>query len=334
MKYLYTIILLLLFQGLQAQCYPDRHNTNWFDAWTSCTPSPNPNTTRGDGHWILYNLGHLYELKDSKFWNANHPDFLQDGLKDVVIDYSVDGINWEEWGTFTLPMATGDKTYEGSTGPDFTATTARYVLITAMDNHGGNCYSMSELKINVDVAPLAVAWSPLAAQARETDIQLSWTTYQEKDHAGFEIQRSIDGQYFQKIDWIAGGSDSQQQKAYQFLDKKVQANILYYYRLKQIDEAGKSDFSNTATAQLNGKATPTIFPNPVQDVLYFQWSNLESLALQVEVTDVLGKVIQSQELSETTEQGYAIAVGNLMTGTYFLRIHKEGSVHSLRFIKK
>lgn len=334
MKYLYTIILLLSLQMLQAQCYPDRHNTNWFDAWTSCTPSPNPNTARGDGHWILYNLGHLYELKDSKFWNANHPDFLQDGLKDVVIDYSVDGINWEEWGTFTLPMATGDKTYEGSTGPDFTATTARYVLITVVDNYGGNCYSMSELKINVDVAPLAVTWSPLTAQARETEIQLSWTTYQEKDHAGFEIQRSTDGQHFQKIDWIAGGSDSQQQKKYQILDKKVKSNVLYYYRLKQIDQAGKSTFSNIATAQLNGTIEMAIFPNPVQDVLNIEWLTDSPVTLQCQIIDVLGKVVQSIPFTANTASVHILDVNELTTGTYFLKVYQEGEIANFRFIKQ
>lgn len=157
------ISILFVQQTLTAQCYLDRHNTTWYDAWTSCETSPNPNAAREDSHWLQYDLGHFYLLKNSQFWNANRPEHLQNGLKDVVIDVSLDGENWTEWGTYTLSQATGKNIYEGEVGPDFSEVLARYVLITAIDNHGGDCYSLSEMKINVESAPVFVS---IAAEAK------------------------------------------------------------------------------------------------------------------------------------------------------------------------
>jgi len=150
MRYIILILSFFYTSLLSAQCYPDRHNTTWYDSWISCEAAANPNTERGEGHWLHYDLGHFYILKNSKFWNANRPDFLEDGLQEIVIDYSMDGITWQEWGTHTIEMASGSKYYEGEEGPDFGNIAARYVLITAINNYGGSCYSLGELKIDVE----------------------------------------------------------------------------------------------------------------------------------------------------------------------------------------
>ena len=149
-NYTLLITFFLTTQLISAQCYPDRHNTTWYDAWTSCQPAPNPNTALGSGHWILYNLGRAYKLKASYFWNANEPTATANGLQDIRIDYSLDGISWTYFDNFTLDRATGSTRYQGQPGPDFGEVEAQYVLLTANSNYGGPCYSLSELKINVD----------------------------------------------------------------------------------------------------------------------------------------------------------------------------------------
>ena len=147
---LLSIILLLGWQQVNAQCYADRHSTNWFDAWVSCETSPNPNSDYGNSHWILYDLGYEYTLFDSKIWNANDPSNLNDGIQNYMVDYSLDAINWTNLGDFTLNQALGIPIYEGEEGPDFLGALARYVLLTPSTNYGGDCFSLSELKIYVD----------------------------------------------------------------------------------------------------------------------------------------------------------------------------------------
>jgi len=146
------LLFILLFSGftLNSQCFPDRHNTSEATAWTSCELSQNPNPVRGNSHWIRYNLNALYSLGQMNVWNYNHPSNLDRGLKEIVIDYTTDGITWTEWGTYTLEQATGSSTYEGDLGPDLNGLEAKDILITALSNYGdGSCFALSELKIDV-----------------------------------------------------------------------------------------------------------------------------------------------------------------------------------------
>jgi len=145
-------VILILAQASIAQCFEDRHNGNWFDSWISCEASMNPNSARGNGHWIFYDFHHTYTLGASTIWNLNIPGSTENGMNEVVIDYSVDGVTWTEWGNFNFPEAPGISTYEGFQGPDFTGLTAKYMIITALSNHGGDCVGFSELRIGVEDA--------------------------------------------------------------------------------------------------------------------------------------------------------------------------------------
>ena len=151
MKKILSLILFIAFTSINliAQCFLDRHNTSWMDGWISCTPSANPNPIRSESHWILYNLNDPYELHQMHIWNTNAPEYLNDGMQNIVIDISMDGAEWIEVGEFTIPMADGSPTYEGLDLHDFDGTNAQYVLITGLTNHGGSCFGLSEIRIEV-----------------------------------------------------------------------------------------------------------------------------------------------------------------------------------------
>ena len=146
---LIAIFFAFAFTSLSAQCFLDRHNTTWFDSWISCTTSANPNSARGESHWILYNLNEPHELYQMHLWNLNAPEYLTAGMQDLVIDISTDGVNWVQVGEFELEMAEGTSTYEGLELYDFGGTTAQYILITGLTNHGGSCFGLSEIRIDV-----------------------------------------------------------------------------------------------------------------------------------------------------------------------------------------
>jgi hypothetical protein len=153
MKKIFILIAVAaLFQHVGfAQCFPDRHSTNFFDGWVSCELGTNPNPIRGQSHFIMYDYGRLYQLGQMKIWNSNDPAHLDWGMKDVVIDYSDDGENWTEAGIFSFPQANGLSTYEGADGPDLNGIEARYLLITGINNYGNNdCFGLGEIKISAE----------------------------------------------------------------------------------------------------------------------------------------------------------------------------------------
>lgn len=142
-----TFLICALAAHLPAQCFMDQHNCTWFDGWISCDQQASPNPARDNGHWIMYDFGQQYELFEMHVWNTNAPDHLDYGLQNVVIDISADGINWAEFGQYVFPQGTGDMRYEGTEVMHFDSANARYVLITAIDNYGGSCYGLSEIRI-------------------------------------------------------------------------------------------------------------------------------------------------------------------------------------------
>lgn len=151
-KYILIACLLLNTAAfLHAQCGTDEYSDNEFDTWESCEMTTNPNSVRGEGHWILYDFGYIYELGTSHVWNANEMNNTGIGMKDVMIDYSVDGVVWESWGQFQFNEATGQNNYTGDAGPDLTGLTARYVIITAVSTWDNTaCAGLAELRINVN----------------------------------------------------------------------------------------------------------------------------------------------------------------------------------------
>lgn len=130
------------------QCLEDRHTTNITDSWMSCQKTMNPNNISGNTHWILYNFDSLRSLFESTIWNLNHPDYLNDGVKRIRIDHSLDKVNWTYWGEVNIPKAAARSDYLGEFGPDFNGLETRHLLLTVIQTYGDqNCAGFSEIKI-------------------------------------------------------------------------------------------------------------------------------------------------------------------------------------------
>lgn len=153
---LYTILFLFVFQfNGYCQCTNNNHSTNANDMWLSCNKTANPNSVHGNGHWLMYDLGYVYDLGPTHFWNYNKNGQTNKGFKDLAIDYSMDGINWTSAGTFQLAQAPGNSNYSGMAGIDLSGIQAQYVLITGLTYwNNGSCAGLSEFKVEVDFSGL------------------------------------------------------------------------------------------------------------------------------------------------------------------------------------
>jgi len=119
----------------------------------SCLSSQNPNDQRGESHWIRYNLGTKYPLGYVHIWNQNHPDELENGAKNIVIDISNNGQDWTEVATYEMTMGNASGFYQGEEAANLNGHEARYVLITVLDNHGGDCHSIAEVRFGLSNVP-------------------------------------------------------------------------------------------------------------------------------------------------------------------------------------
>jgi hypothetical protein len=136
--------------------YEDRHSQIQSDAWISNNKTTSPNASRGVIHWIRYDLGDTYAIQKSKFWNVNVPGLTSAGVKTMIIDYSIDGIKWNEFGRYDMEIGNGSTLYEGEDGPNFSGLVARYILINITSNYGHATYAgLAELKFAVSPATVS-----------------------------------------------------------------------------------------------------------------------------------------------------------------------------------
>lgn len=136
---------------MHGQCEDDKNY--WEESWQSCSTSTNPNESRGESHWILYEFNEEVGLGLTRIWNANRVGESEKGAKEVIIDISKDGISWQQVGTssFEWDKAPETSDYEGFEGPDLTSYgLLKKVLITVVSTHGDTCASVAEVKFNVN----------------------------------------------------------------------------------------------------------------------------------------------------------------------------------------
>ena len=157
MKNLYHSVLLTAFfvfgaLSTHAQCLDNIHSPFAEDAWLSCQTSINPVPERGAGHWLQYDLGYSYLLDSMFIWNYNVWGSTGNGVKEMAIDYSEDGVNWTHMGNFEIAQAPGSWKYDTPELIEMGNVAARYLSLTFIDSwsNESDCVGISEMKIAVN----------------------------------------------------------------------------------------------------------------------------------------------------------------------------------------
>jgi len=110
----------------------------------------NPNQT--GPVWIQYAFDQVYALGTMHVWNHNVyvEAELARGMRDVVVSYSLDEVQWTVLGSFTIPKGTSLMDMPPSIGIPFNGVQARYVRITAAESNSnwgsGNFHALSEVR--------------------------------------------------------------------------------------------------------------------------------------------------------------------------------------------
>ncbi|MEM9850332.1 MAG: T9SS type A sorting domain-containing protein, partial [Bacteroidota bacterium] len=171
------------------------------------------------------------------------------------------------------------------------------------------------------------------ATAAKDHIDLTWSTANELNNSHFDLERSEDAKAFKPIARIQGQRTTLEQTDYTYEDHEAIPNVLYYYRLKQVDTDGSFEYSEIRTARLEEAMNEmTIAPNPIGldqelQVRYFA----QELAVNFVILDIHGRpVLQvKQDLSAIGWHTLQIDLSGLAAGTYIL-MDEQGS--ALNFI--
>jgi len=168
----------------------DLHSIEQADMWLSSTTGPQPT-------WVQYEFDRVYKLHEMLVWN--HNSFLERivgfGIKDAVVEYSVDGAAWTTVGT-THEFARGASAagYAANTVVDLSGVVAKYIKITANSNWGSlPQYGLSEVRFLY--IPVLAAEPDPAPGAEDIDVDnvtLRWRAGREA--ASHDVYLSADEQ--------------------------------------------------------------------------------------------------------------------------------------------
>lgn len=176
-------------------------------------------------------------------------------------------------------------------------------------------------------------------------VVVSWATSSETNTSHFVVERSLDGVQFESLGNVPAQGNSQSVHTYAFTDRNLPGDaIVLYYRLKQVDDDGKTEDSEVVPVSIqriveNATANWRVYPNP----LHGEELQIEALNGQLTPTNtytfrlysLTGRVLLTQPATLFT------ALTNLRNtlalaprGLYLLQIESERGRDTFKLVKQ
>lgn len=148
------------------------------------------------------------------------------------------------------------------------------------------------------IDPLPIELAHFSGSFHNNLIDLDWTTANELNNDGFEIQKSINGKEWRKIGFIQGQGKTNEMNEYQYQDSNpVSGNN--YYRLKQIDFDGAFEYSNIVDVKFtNSDKNIQVYPNPSNRNIIIKVDNPFNQIVKVKIFDKIGRKVWESKLIE------------------------------------
>ncbi|MDI6449588.1 LamG-like jellyroll fold domain-containing protein [Anaerobaca lacustris] len=163
----------------------DQHSTEASHMWLA-TPGDEPLR-------VQYEFDRVYKLHEMLVWNYNSQFelLLGFGLKDVTVDYSVDGEEWTVLGDFTFAQATARVTYAANTTVPFDGAPVKYVRLNVNSGWGMmGQFGLSEVRFLFIPAQAREPQPDDAASEVDVTSALSWRDG--RDAASYEVYIATD----------------------------------------------------------------------------------------------------------------------------------------------
>jgi hypothetical protein len=155
-------------------------------------------------------------------------------------------------------------------------------------------------------------------------IILQWSAGIIEENEFFIIERSSDGNNYETIGALKGGSNGNQ---YEIADNSLLMN-LGFYRIKYIAKSGQPVYSKSLQVSLSKNSAVKFYPNPVDKLLIIETDH----KADIQLINAFGTVKLNAQLQPGLQ---IINVGALERGTYILRIvDKEGNRDVLQQLVK
>jgi hypothetical protein len=189
--------------------------------------------------------------------------------------------------------------------------------------------------INATGTILPVELIDFNATCNNENINLIWHTATELNNKGFVIERSNNGNDFIQIGKVEAKHNTDAIKEYSFIDY-VASDEMNYYRLAQLDNDGKINYSNiiSATNKCQKNDIKVLaFPNPSNgDINIKILSITKGQMVSLELINHIGETIYQLESNTMDIENFNINSKEFPSGIYFLKASANGKSNILKLI--
>ncbi|WP_220614825.1 T9SS type A sorting domain-containing protein [Hymenobacter sp. HSC-4F20] len=191
-------------------------------------------------------------------------------------------------------------------------------------------------RTNTAQTPLPVVLTLFTAEALNADAILRWTTSQELNNSGFDVERSADAKVFVIVGSVTGQGTTTKRTDYKFSDRGIGNRAgTWYYRLRQQDLDGKVVYSGVNTVTFRGNSlagTAVIAPNPVTSQTMVDLTALPAGSYTVEVLGMEGRKLQTLRMQGGEATSFVNAI--LPQGVYLVRITGSNFAQVVKIVKE
>jgi len=231
--------------------------------------------------------------------------------------------------------------YDGGTNwPDPTGASMYYAGTALQDNNDGSKWSVSTIAWtgsdgdfgspgDAGEGVLPVELSSFSASIVSEGIKLNWRTETEVSNYGFDVERQVGNRQsavgkWSKIGFVEGYGNSNSPKEYSFVDNNISAGV-YSYRLKQIDNDGKFEYSKVIEIDIGTPLDYELnqnYPNPFNPSTTIMFSIPEKGNVKLMVYNILGEEVVTllDEIKEAGIHTINFNAAELRSGIYFYKL--------------
>lgn len=174
---------------------------------------------------------------------------------------------------------------------------------------------------------LPVELSSFTAKLVNKQVLLRWRTESEVNNYGFEVQKleanSLESEW-ESIVFVEGYGNSNSPKEYLYADNNLIGESKILYRLKQIDNDGKFEYSKSVGIEIlpNEYALFQNYPNPFNPVTKIGFRIPEKSEVTITVYDILGNKIMDLLKDQKSAGDHVVNLNmeNQPSGIYFYTI--------------
>ena len=188
-------------------------------------------------------------------------------------------------------------------------------------------WNSSNCMYNIAGMLLPIELISFTGRSQNNQNLLQWATASESQNKGFDIEASPNpskgGEFtWRTIGFVAGKGTTNERQNYRFVDD-VPSKGVTYYRLKQLDEDGRFEYSKTIAIDSKGEKVASVFPNPSTGI--FTITGIEDT--EDETFTLINSI--GQTLSIAVQNDGQMDMSGYPSGVYYLRVASNGQVMKL-----